>query len=63
MDDIGLGDESVSIVIVGGGPHALAALAALHDDSRPGSLLKVGTGTLMHAVGLAPSKLRPTPDD
>ena len=32
-DDIGLNDESASIVIVGGGPHALAALAALHEGS------------------------------
>ena len=32
-DDIGLHDESVSVVIVGGGPHALAALAALQEGS------------------------------
>ena len=40
MDDIGLDNESFStdVVIVGGGPHALAALAALsHADA-------VGTG-------------------
>jgi hypothetical protein len=48
MDDIGLDDESFSVVIVGGGPHALAALTALHDHallngSSPSSLLK-GTG-------------------
>jgi len=46
LDDIGLDDESASIVIVGGGPHALAALAALHDSSQCGdadSLQKVGT--------------------
>ena len=58
--DLGLDDDSASIVIVGGGPHALAALAALQektlafqqygDDSqfeaRVGfdSLQKVGTG-------------------
>ena len=59
-DDIGLSDERATIVIVGGGPHALAALAALHEGSlayqqygddgmfqaRVGfdSLEKVGTG-------------------
>ena len=32
-DNVGLRDESASIVIVGGGPHALAALAALHEGS------------------------------
>ena len=40
MDDIGLDNESfsVDIAVVGGGPHALAALAALsHADA-------VGTG-------------------
>ena len=42
LDDIGLDDERASIVIVGGGPHALAALAALHDSSLC-SLEKVGT--------------------
>ena len=58
--DIGLDDESASVVIVGGGPHALAALAALHEGSLGfqqygddgffqarvgfGSLQKVGTG-------------------
>ena len=31
--DIGAHDESATIVIVGGGPHALAALAALHEGS------------------------------
>ena len=31
--NIGLDDESVSIVIIGGGPHALAALAALQEKS------------------------------
>jgi hypothetical protein len=32
-DDIGLDDESHTIVIVGGGVHALAALSALHEGS------------------------------
>ena len=57
--DIGLDDERADIAIVGGGPHALAALAALHEGSLPcqqygddgqfqtrtacGSLKKVGT--------------------
>ena len=38
MDDIGLDNESFSVVIVGGGPHALAALAALasHEDGMVG---------------------------
>ena len=31
IDDLGSHDESASIVIVGGGPHALAALSALHE--------------------------------
>ena len=38
--DIGLPDELAEVVIVGGGPHALAALAALNE----GSLLKEDTG-------------------
>ena len=49
--DDGLDDEFASIIIVGGGPHALAALAALLDGSLAsqqagsgGSLQKVGTG-------------------
>ena len=33
MDAVDLHDESATIVIVGGGPHALAALAALHEGS------------------------------
>lgn len=33
MDDIGLHDEFATVVIVGGGPHALAALSALHENS------------------------------
>ena len=33
IDDIGDNDESCSVVIVGGGPHALAALAALNEGS------------------------------
>ena len=61
IDDAGIDDESASIVIVGGGPHALAALAALHEGSLSfgqyasdstferkvgfGSLKKVGTGS------------------
>jgi len=60
-DDTGLNDESVSVVIIGGGPHALAALSALHEGSLVfdqyaddnmyearigfGSLKKIGTGT------------------
>ena len=32
-NDAGLNDESCSVVIIGGGPHALAALAALHEGS------------------------------
>ena len=39
--DIGLQDESAEVVIIGGGPHALAALAALNEDS----ILKGDTGT------------------
>ena len=31
IDGIGIDDEPASIVIVGGGPHALAALSALHE--------------------------------
>ena len=31
MDDIGMHDESASVVIIGGGPHSLAALSALHE--------------------------------
>lgn len=33
IDDAGLHDESATVVIIGGGPHALAALAALHEGS------------------------------
>ena len=43
MDDIGLDDESFSIVIIGGGPHALAALAALHDAGSQLRGDKIGT--------------------
>lgn len=43
MDDIGLDDESFSIVIIGGGPHALAALAALHDAGLQFRGDKIGT--------------------
>ena len=32
-NDVGVDDEAVSIAIVGGGPHALSALAALHEGS------------------------------
>ncbi len=58
MDDVV--DETSSVVIVGGGPHALAALSALHEGSLAfqqfgddrmyearvgfGSLEKVGSG-------------------
>jgi hypothetical protein len=58
--DASLNDESVSVVIIGGGPHALAALSALHEGSLAfdqyaddntfearigfGSLEKIGTG-------------------
>ena len=44
MDDIGIGqdDESFSVVIVGGGPHALAALSALYEDSQHDET--IGTG-------------------
>ena len=31
-NDVGVDDEAVSIAIVGGGPHALSALAALHEQ-------------------------------
>ena len=50
IDDSGLDDESASVVIVGGGPHALAALAALHegfqqgDEGPSGSDGNFGTG-------------------
>lgn len=33
LDDIGVDDEHATIVIIGGGPHALAALSALHEKS------------------------------
>ena len=54
IDDLSLHDESASIVIVGGGPHALAALAALHEGSLAFSQFgddnafqaRVGFGTL-----------------
>ena len=48
MDDVV--DESASIVIIGGGPHALAALSALHEglpaSPQDGcdSLENIGTG-------------------
>ena len=47
-DNIGLEDESASVVIVGGGPHALAALAALEGLGLQQSdgQQKIGTGTL-----------------
>lgn len=41
MDDLGLHDELAAIVIIGGGPHALACLAALHQDDD--LLQKIGT--------------------
>ena len=41
LDDIGLEDEVFTVAIIGGGPHALAALAALHDG--PSAFEKVGT--------------------
>ena len=59
-DDVGIVDESATVVIIGGGPHALAALAALHEGSLAfnqygddvqfearvgfGSFVKIGTG-------------------
>ena len=46
IDDIGLHGEVASIVIIGGGPHALAALTALHDEgTRVGLDSRVGTGS------------------
>lgn len=39
----GVQDERAEVIIVGGGPHALAALAALHDD---GLIRGDGTGQL-----------------
>ena len=44
MDDAGFDDESASIVIVGGGPHALAVLAALH-ELRDDNQLRAGAGS------------------
>ena len=49
LDDIGLDDEEASIVIVGGGPHALAALAALHEDSF--AFQQYGEGMFQSRVG------------
>ena len=40
-DDISIDEESFTVAIIGGGPHALAALAALHDG--PSAFEKVGT--------------------
>ena len=63
MDTI---DEEATIVIIGGGPHALAALAALHEKSFAfqqygddgqfehkvgfNSLQKIGTGVCRQAI-------------
>ena len=44
-DGLGLHEHSASIVIVGGGPHALAALACLHDGSL-GSHSEEKSGTV-----------------
>lgn len=49
IDDIGADDEHATVVIIGGGPHALAALSALHDNSfafhnQHGSYTKIGSG-------------------
>ena len=50
IDDILVEDERASVVIVGGGPHALAALAALHDGGSSKALQKYGTGACsLHA--------------
>ena len=64
-DDIGDSDETASVCIIGGGPHALAALAALHEGSLSfeqfgsdsmfqarmgfGSLEKIGNGVCLPA--------------
>jgi hypothetical protein len=37
--------ESAAVVIVGGGPHALAALEALEGSVKNDSLHRVGTGS------------------
>ena len=51
-DDLGLHDHSASVVIIGGGPHALATLSALHDGSlgstseqKPGSVCVIDPGS------------------
>ena len=70
IDDVGLHDESATVVIVGGGPHALATLSALHEGSlafgqyandsffqaRVGfnALKKVGTGARCPTRPLTP---------
>ena len=43
--DLSLHDESASVVVIGGGPHALAALAALHDGSL-GAEGRAGIGSV-----------------
>ena len=56
MGDIGLQDESAAVVIIGGGPHALACLAALegfqHDNED--TLQRVGTGSCAPVAGMPP---------